>query len=249
MKKVSILVLASFLMIGFAGYAGAAIVNGDFETGNLGGWMTTGSTSIEDAGFGTGPSEGTYQAFMSSGTGSVDADALATFLGLSLAELNAGVGSPVIEGSAIKQTITVVADEEIFFDWNFLTNENDPLNGPPITTFDGGVFVTAGSKVILADKESGLLGSSTTGFFQETGYLTSSYTALSDGTLTIGFGVYDVLFNDVDSGLLLDNIRRELPTTVPPNPPGPGQAVPEPGTIMLLGFGLLGFARVSRRKL
>ncbi|WP_424102805.1 hypothetical protein [Moorena producens] len=42
-----------------------AIVNGSFETGDFTEWSTIGDTSIETAAFGSGPTDGDFQALLS----------------------------------------------------------------------------------------------------------------------------------------------------------------------------------------
>ena len=39
----------------------ASVVNGDFETGNLGGWTPVGFAHVSDSTFGVTPTEGTWQ--------------------------------------------------------------------------------------------------------------------------------------------------------------------------------------------
>ena len=43
------------------------LTNGGFETGNFFGWSTVGNARIETAAFGTGPTEGVFQALLSTG--------------------------------------------------------------------------------------------------------------------------------------------------------------------------------------
>ena len=53
-----------------------AISNGGFEVGTFGSWDTIGVTSVETAGLGTGPTEGTYQGLLSNDFGSATQSSL-----------------------------------------------------------------------------------------------------------------------------------------------------------------------------
>ncbi|MEW6498431.1 MAG: SdrD B-like domain-containing protein, partial [Cyanobacteriota bacterium] len=48
-----------------------AVTNGNFETGNFTSWTTLGNTSIQTSTYGTTPTQGTYQALITNGSGSV----------------------------------------------------------------------------------------------------------------------------------------------------------------------------------
>lgn len=174
--------------------------NGSFETGNLGSWQKTGEASIQTAGFGSSPTDGTYQALLTSGGSAITDNQLETFLGLALGSLdNLGNGNAT-QGAAIKQTVTVSAGTQLSFDWNFLTNEGTP------SFFNdfGFVSITSGTTNTLANTNSSFIFSPTS-FNEETGFSTFSYTFTADGTYTIGVGVTDVGDSVVDSGLLVDN--------------------------------------------
>jgi hypothetical protein len=97
--------------------------NGSFETGDFSSWDTAGSTSIETAEFGVGPTDGTYQALLTNGYSSMSDADLETFLGLAEGSLDGLGNGDATEGSAIKQTIAVQAGDTLTFDWDFLTNE------------------------------------------------------------------------------------------------------------------------------
>ena len=108
----------------------AAVVNGSFETGNFSDWNTSGQASLETSSFGVTPVNGSYQAVLQTCVfvGACDdnqsltnAKDLESFLGLSVNELS---NLSVVEGSAIKQTITANAGDVFSFSWNFLTDED-----------------------------------------------------------------------------------------------------------------------------
>lgn len=75
-----------------------------------------------------------------------------------------------------------------------------------------------------------------------TGWIGSSYTIGDAGSYYLLFGVTNWNDTAYDSGLAIDSV------TVHGNPI-PGDDVPEPGTLVLLGTGLFGLAGAIRRKL
>jgi hypothetical protein len=90
---------------------------------------------------------------------------------------------------------------------------------------------------ILANAGSSTLIPSSTAFLRETGFQTFSFTIPSAGFYTLGIGVVD--FNDpfFDSGLLVDNVSLQNL-----------QPIPELGTLLLLGSGLIGLGYFLLRK-
>lgn len=64
------------------------ILNGGFETGNFSGWTTLGETSIETKTFGSNPTEGNYQAFLSTGNKTFSGSIIEEFLGLEAGSLD-----------------------------------------------------------------------------------------------------------------------------------------------------------------
>ena len=180
------------------------INNAGFETGDSMSWSTTGSTAVVDSTFGSGPSEGTWQASLDNGDGAVTNLVIESFLGLSPGSLD--IGGNATKGSAIKQTVTVAAGTELSFDFNFLTDEATP----PFSSNDF-AFVSISAPtdqaLVTADTNSDFV-LSLTAFAEETGYGTFQYTFAQGGTFDIGFGVMDMDKDntDVDSGLLVDNL-------------------------------------------
>jgi hypothetical protein len=194
-------------------------INGGFETGDFTGWTTTGSALIKTSSFGTGPTEGTYDALVTNDNGP-NHTAVESFLGLANNAL-ASLVSNVTNGSAIKQTIGVTAGSTLTFDWNFLTTE-----AVGETTFRDFGFVSitpvgaGGTLVKLADTTSMLVDApSATGFFSMTGFRTFTFTFTTDGTYTLGVGAMNAGDQTMDSALLVDNFL-----ITPPAPPIPGPA-------------------------
>ncbi|MGB3404703.1 MAG: DVUA0089 family protein [Microcoleaceae cyanobacterium] len=186
------------------------IENGGFED-DFNGWETVGLTSIETSDLGSDPTEGTNQALISNDIDAVTDAALETFLNLDPGTLD-GLGSgDATEGSAIAQTVTVSAGDQLSFDWNYLTNEG---SGSSITDF-AFVSIESEDSQILANTLSPLNLSDTGIFSEETGYGSFEYTFENGGTYTIGVGIVDVGDTVVSSGLLVDNFSFSGGSAIP----------------------------------
>ena len=233
MKSLSALALGTACSISLSAIAAvqpasAQLVNGGFETGNFTGWATTGNASIQTSAFGSGPTEGTFEALLSTGDPTVPDFSLEAFLGLAPGSLdNLGNGNAT-DGSAIRQTFLAEAGDILSFDWNFLTNEGTP------SFFNDFSFVSLSVLSELGDTTS-IFMNSLTPFNQETGFQTFSFTIPTTGTYTLGLGVTDVADNIVDSGLLVDNVKLT--------------SVPEPtSTFGVLALGAFGAGSLLKRK-
>ncbi len=171
-----------------------------FETGDFTDWTVLGDTNIETTNFGVNPTDGNYQALLTSGYSSVSNLQLEAFLGLNSGELDSLISDNATEGSAIKGEVTVEAGDTLKFDWNFLTNEGTP------TYYNDFAFVSIsdGHLSELADTNS-TFNFSNSGFNEETGYGSFSYQFTNSGTFTIAVGVSDAVDGVVDSALLVDN--------------------------------------------
>jgi hypothetical protein len=206
----------------------AGIVNGGFETGTFSGYTTTGSAIITTAVFGTGPVEGTYQAFLSNGSGAVDTGLLESFLGEPSGSLNALGNGQVFNGSALAQTFSATAGSLFSFQWNFLTNEDLP------SLFnDHFAFVRVVSLNTLVDTNFPIFIGSNTSFISETGFQTFTMTLPTTGDYQFAVGVVNVGDTLGESGLLVDNLLL-------------GAAVPEPTSFFLLFAGCSGLAVLKR---
>lgn len=174
--------------------------NKSFETGNFTSWQTNGNTSIQTAAYGATPTDGTYQALVTNGIGSVSDTNLETFVGLAPGSLDKAGNGNATEGSAFKQTISVPAGAKLTFDWNFLTNELTP------SSFNDFGFISIGSDPsnTLANTKSTFVTSPTI-FQEETGFGTFSHTFTTAGIYIVAVGVVDAGDTGVDSGLLVDN--------------------------------------------
>ncbi len=139
---------------------------------------------------------------------------LETFLGLSQGDLSGLNNGPVMNGSAIMQTITVGAGGgTLAFNYDFLTNAPSPASNP-LAALNPFAFTTQSSLTDFADNFSTLTAApSQTGFLYQTGYQTYSVN-LAPGTYSWGIGVVDVTTDQFSSGLLLSDISLTSGTIV-----------------------------------
>lgn len=223
--------------LAFPTTAEAIILNGGFENGFTD-WDTIGDYRVETSTFGSSPTEGTSQAFLSTASGnefpSGDAvpvsfisglPSLEGFLGLSTFfgdnSLDSLATAELIEGSAIQQSFTALAGQTLSFSWNFLTDESveqaaiDNFTYPDFNDFAFATIQSNSDSEIfrLADTISTFSDSSTP-FFNETGVQTFSYTIPTTGNYTLGIGVVDVGERTRISGLLVDQ-AAVVPETTP----------------------------------
>jgi len=176
--------------------------NLSFEFGDFSGWSTLGATTIETDTIGVGPTDGTYQALITNGSGSVGEANLESFLGLNPGSLDTLGNGDATAGSALKlDAVTVQAGDMLTFDWNFLTNESVPSSFN-----DFGFFAVSDTfSGELADTQADFVSFGGSGFGNQTGYGTFSYIFAQGGTYDIGLGVVDEGDSSVNSGLLVDN--------------------------------------------
>jgi hypothetical protein len=139
---------------------------------------------------------------------------LETFLGLSQGSLSGLNNGPVMNGSAIMQTITVGAGGgTLAFNYDFLTNSPSPASNP-LAALNPFAFTTQPSLTDFADNFSTLTAApAQTGFLFQTGYQNFSAN-LAPGTYSWGIGVVDVTTDQFSSGLLLSDISLTSGTIV-----------------------------------
>jgi hypothetical protein len=226
----------------------AAPINPSFETGNFTGWSTFGQTSVvTNAFFNVTPTDGHFEALLTTGGSAGSVAGLESFLGLSPGALSARLGLPVFQGSAIKQTFSVTpGSTTLSFNSNFLTNEcplycSDPNNPFRDTAFSiitvqvapelqVSIFhLLAHTNIDSAD----FFPAPGIGFNVQTGYDNFTIGPLFGGTGMLALGIVDVGDFSVDSALVVD-----ASSTV----------VPEPSTIMLLVASLGGIAWHRRHR-
>jgi hypothetical protein len=130
---------------------------------------------------------------------------LETFLGLQQGDLTGLNNGPVMNGSAIEQTIIVKAGAKLTFDYSFMTNEPAASGLSAINPF---AFVTSPALIDFADTFSPLVSSpSPIPFARSTGNTAFSETFDTAGKYMLGIGVVNVTDNMFSSGLLLDNFK------------------------------------------
>ncbi|MFP5273432.1 S8 family serine peptidase [Coleofasciculus sp.] len=181
-------------------------LNFSFETGDFTDWNSIGDATIQTATIGSTPTDGTFQALITNGQGSVSDSNLETFLGLNSGDLDNLGNGDAIEGSALKLTpITVKAGDIVSFDWNFITNEQTPSN------YNDFGFISISSTLLSELTDTNQQFNRFTGSFgKQTNYGTFDYQFTQAGTYTIGLGLVDADDSSVDSGLLVDNFQITL---------------------------------------
>jgi hypothetical protein len=223
--------------------ARAGVVNGGFETGDFTGWQRIGNTSIQTAAFGSGPTEGKFEALITTTGDTTSAASLDVFLGLAANTLeNMGF----VSGSAIKQTFTANAGDPIGFDLNFLTNANQQSADQSAFTF----ALLPGSSTpipLLIATPADATDSSATPFATETGFQTFADLAPLTGTYTLAFAVLSQGQVTTSSALLLDNFNVAGSTGGGTGGGGGGSGVPLPAAIWVIPFAMGVAARVRRR--
>jgi hypothetical protein len=240
--------------------ASAAVVNAGFETGDFTGYTRAGDGIVGGTLGGIAPAQGSFQAELTtesvagdgknlSGTDSVSAATLESFLGLSSGTLAALGGVPsAIEGTAIRQTIAAAAGDVIHFQFDFLTLEKQFFGQNYANDF---AFATLHLTSSTGDTTNSvrLAGVSNTTLtfngFDSTGYLDFSFTAPTAGNYLLGFGVVDA-FPDArgPSVLLLDGITQSpAPAGTPAAVPLPAAAGTLPAAALLVGFAASHYSR------
>jgi hypothetical protein len=185
---------------------GTSLPNGGFEAGDyFADWSPIGSAAITAASFGIGPTEGTYQAFLSPFPSGVTRATLETFLGLGSGALGTiGVPSSHV-GSAIKRTIFATAGTTLAIDVSFLTRQTQTAFQDNI----GFVSVTPGTVSAVAGRFSLLKPAPTTTFALASDYKAVYYAFPTTGLFTIGVGVtgFPSSSSAFQAALLVDNVR------------------------------------------
>jgi hypothetical protein len=222
--------------------ARAGVVNGGFETGNFTGWQRIGNTSIQTAAFGSGPTEGKFEALLTTAGDTASAASLDVFLGLAANTLeNMGFTS----GSAIKQTFTASAGDPISFDANFLTNASQQSADQQAFTF----ALLPGSSTpipLLLATPADATDSSATPFASETGFQAFADVAPLSGTYSLAFAVLSQGQVTTTSGLLVDNLNV-AGSTGAGNGGGGGSGVPLPAAAWTAMIAVSGAAGLRKR--
>jgi outer membrane autotransporter protein len=196
-------------------------MNGSFETGNFAGWQTTvgaapGSPAVIPGGLQIinatpttmpNPPSGNFQAFIqstgeaSAGEGVSAAD-LEAFLNTTAPLPESSTPGPVFNGTAIKQTVSLLGSSRLTFSYGYQSRETVGLGQDETGYTVNGVFH------ILVDSDTPGVTAYTTpnGPFESfLPYQTRTIT-LNSGTNTIGFLSYNTVTDISTTGLLLDNL-------------------------------------------
>ena len=219
----------------------APLANGNFGSGTLPPWSATGNASVENLLAGPAPSGNPFQAFIGNvgvsvyalGSGAaVPAATLQSALGLAPGALDtlkiAGDTGTVAFGSAVQQSFTANAGDQLRFNWNFLSDEtsNHAGNDFAFLSIDGNLQRIANTFTTS--------GPTSTVFTNETGYHTFSTVIPWGGAHNVAFGVVDVNGAIGASAVLIDDVRVT--------------AVPEPGSVALTLAGLAMLAGIMRTR-
>lgn len=116
------------------------------------------------------------------------------------------------EGSAAQGMYQLAAGDILSFNYRLLTNEN-PLPGPSGSLFSDYAYLAFGGFSQVLDYVGGanpFVASTATGFDYQTDLLSFSITLptfMSSGVYSVGFGIVDIIDEEVPSGLLVDNFQ------------------------------------------
>ncbi len=229
-RFVVLLVLTCSLLFG-------NVLNGGFEDagGSLAEWTVFGTVQASagnDYPPQINPDAGSTAARIISGAIGV-AD-LETDLGLQSGDLGmiADGDAPTV-GSAISQTINVLAGQYLTFRWNYASSESFPFND---YSFFGYALNGGGSGVFRLSSADELPPFGQDDSVKVSGWQTGSYLFAESGQYTIFFGSLDAGDTIIPSDLWIDSVGL-----------GDGAAIPEPSALVLSGLGLLGVLALRKR--
>ena len=223
--------------------AAAIVINPSFEAGDTSGWTGSGDTGAVDASFGITPTDGSFQALVTSGVGAASASAFESSMGLGAGFMDSLIplispntdGTTVTEVSGLQQTFTAGAGDTVIFDYTFLTNEDPPekLTSDFLFYDLSGV----GSEVLASARRRNGLSASGTAFDWESATQQVQVVIPTAGTYTLTVGVADLEDSLRDTAGIFDAFVL--------------LKAPEPNSFLLVAGGLIGlhaYARHTRRR-